>query len=216
MTLARTTRPRTAAAILALTLALPGCGALSALSGGPALDVFELRAPDETPKSCGRGRRAELVIEEPKARGTLDTERIMIRPNALQTQYLPDAQWGDTVPVTLQNLLVRSFSPYDAFTHVGRAPLGTAGDFALISEIRDFNAEVAGKGAIVRLSVDAQLVREMDASVAARGSFSATATAPSTRTADLIPAFDAAGRELLGQMTDWGLRGVGVNPAACR
>ncbi|WP_423211015.1 ABC-type transport auxiliary lipoprotein family protein [Paracoccus yeei] len=216
MTLARTTRPRTAAAILALTLALPGCGALSALSGGPALDVFELRAPDETPKSCGRGRRAELVIEEPKARGTLDTERIMIRPNALQTQYLPDAQWGDTVPVTLQNLLVRSFSPYDAFTHVGRAPLGTAGDFALISEIRDFNAEVAGKGAIVRLSVDAQLVREMDASVAARGSFSATATAPSTRTEDLIPAFDAAGRELLGQMTDWGLRGVGVNPAACR
>ncbi|CAM3681665.1 ABC-type transport auxiliary lipoprotein family protein [Paracoccus yeei] len=216
MTLARTTRPRTAAAILALTLALPGCGALSALSGGPALDVFELRAPDETPKSCGRGRRAELVIEEPKARGTLDTERIMIRPNALQTQYLPDAQWGDTVPVTLQNLLVRSFSPYDAFTHVGRAPLGTAGDFALISEIRDFNAEVAGKGAIVRLSVDAQLVREMDASVAARGSFSATATASSTRTADLIPAFDAAGRELLGQMTDWGLRGVGVNPAACR
>lgn len=216
MTLARTTRPRTAAAILALTLALPGCGALSALSGGPALDVFELRAPDETPKSCGRGRRAELVVEEPKARGTLDTERIMIRPNALQTQYLPDAQWGDTVPVTLQNLLVRSFSPYDAFTHVGRAPLGTAGDFALISEIRDFNAEVAGKGAIVRLSVDAQLVREMDASVAARGSFSATATAPSTRTADLIPAFDAAGRELLGQMTDWGLRGVGVNPAACR
>ena len=156
------------------------------------------------------------MIEEPKARGTLDTERIMIRPNALQTQYLPDAQWGDTVPVTLQNLLVRSFSPYDAFTHVGRAPLGTAGDFALISEIRDFNAEVAGKGAIVRLSVDAQLVREMDASVAARGSFSATATAPSTRTADLIPAFDAAGRELLGQMTDWGLRGVGVNPAACR
>ncbi|QEU07596.1 ABC-type transport auxiliary lipoprotein family protein [Paracoccus yeei] len=216
MTLARTTRPRTAAAILALTLTLPGCGALSALSGGPALDVFELRAPDETPKSCGRGRRAELVIEEPKARGTLDTERIMIRPNALQTQYLPDAQWGDTVPVTLQNLLVRSFSPYDAFTHVGRAPLGTAGDFALISEIRDFNAEVAGKGAIVRLSVDAQLVREMDASVAARGSFSATATAPSTRTEDLIPAFDAAGRELLGQMTDWGLRGVGVNPAACR
>ena len=168
MTLARTTRPRTAAAILALTLALPGCGALSALSGGPALDVFELRAPDETPKSCGRGRRAELVVEEPKARGTLDTERIMIRPNALQTQYLPDAQWGDTVPVTLQNLLVRSFSPYDAFTHVGRAPLGTAGDFALISEIRDFNAEVAGKGAIVRLSVDAQLVREMDASVTAR------------------------------------------------
>ncbi len=206
-------RLHTAFLILGLG-ALPGCAALSALQGEPDRDLYELRTPTQAPTGCGRANINQLVVELPKTRGTLDRDRIMIRPSVLQTQYLPDAQWGDTVPVTLQNLLVRSFSPYDAFTHVGRAPLGTAGDFALISEIRDFNAEVAGKGAIVRLSVDAQLVREMDASVAARGSFSATATAPSTRTEDLIPAFDAAGRELLGQMTDWGLRGVGVNPAA--
>lgn len=216
-TTTRHTRTRLLApALLALTLALPGCGALTTLSGGPSRDVFELRPLDDAPKACGRGRRAELVVEEPKTRGTLDTERIMIRPNALQTQYLPDAQWGDTVPITVQNLLVRSFSAYDAFTHVGRVPLGTAGDFALISEVKDFNAEVAGKGAVVRLSVDAQLVREMDATVVARGTFSATAGSASTRTADLIPAFDAASRQLLGQITDWGLRGMGVNPAACR
>src|SRR5690606_22429018 len=159
---------------------------------------------------------AELVIEPPKARGTLDTDRIMIRPNQLQTQYLPDARWGDTVPVTLQTLLVRGFGVYDAFTHVGRAPLGTAGDYALISEINDFNAEVAGKGAIIKLTVDAQMVREMDARVVARGHFAATAQAPTTRTADLVPAFDAAGQQLVAQMTDWGLRAVGVNPARCR
>lgn len=203
-------------AFLALTTTLPGCAAISALSGGPKLDVFELRPLSDAPKTCGRGRLAELVIEEPKTRGTLNTERIMIRPSALQTQYLPDAQWGDTVPITLQNLLVRGFGSYDAFTHVGRAPLGGSGDFALISEINDFNAEASGKGAVIKLSVDAQLVNEMDASVAARGHFTGTSTAASTRTADLIPAFDAAGQDLLAQMTDWGLRGIGVNPASCR
>lgn len=207
---------RLTAALLMLTMTLPGCAALKALEGEPDRDVFELRPPLDRPQSCGRGRIAELVVEPPKARGTLDTDRIMIRPNPLQTQYLPDARWGDTVPTTLQTLLVRGFGVYDAFTHVGRAPLGTAGDFALISEVQDFNAEVSGRGAVIRLTVDAQMVREMDATVVARGHFATTAQAPTTKTADLIPAFDAAGQELVAQMTGWGLRAVGVNPARCR
>lgn len=207
---------RLTAALLVLTMTLPGCAALSALSGEPNRDVFELRPPSDVPLQCGRGRLAELVIEPPKARGTLDTDRIMIRPGELQTQYLPDARWGDTVPTTLQTLLVRSFGIYDVWTHVGRAPLGTAGDYAIISEINDFNAEVAGKGAIVKLTVDAQMVRETDASVVSRGRFAATAEAASTRTGDLIPAFDTAGQDLVTQMTAWGLKAVGVNAARCR
>ena len=207
-----------AATLLAfgLTLALPGCGALSALQGEPDRDVFELRPPSDVPKKCGRGRVTELIIELPKTRGTLDTERIMIRPSALQTQYLPDARWGDTVPVTLQTLLVRGFGVYDVFNHVGRAPLGSVGDYAIISEINDFNAEVSGDGAIVKLSVSAQMVREADATVVSRGHFTATAPATSTKTADLVPAFDTAGQQLVAEMTAWGLKGVGVNAARCR
>ena len=207
---------RLTVALLMLTLTLPGCAALKALQGEPDRDVFELRPPSDQPQSCGRGRIAELVIEPPKTRGTLDTDRIMIRPSALQTQYLPDSRWGDTVPVTLQTLLVRGFSLYDVWTHVGRVPLGTAGDYAIISEINDFNAEVAGRGALVRLSVDARIVREMDATVVARGNFVATSEAATTKTSDLIPAFDAASQQLVTQMTDWGLRAVGVNPARCQ
>lgn len=201
---------------LSATTALPGCAALSLLQGEPDRDVFELRGPEITARQCGRGRIGELVVELPKTRGTLDSERIMIRPSALQTQYLPDAVWGDPVPATLQRMLVETLGAYDSFSHVGRAPLGVAGDYALISEIKDFNAELAGKGAIIRMTVDAQMVREMDASVASRGSFSVTTQAPSTRTEDLIPAFDAAGQQLVAQMTDWGLRAAGVNPSACR
>lgn len=203
-------------AALLLIAALPGCAALNALSGEPTRDVFELRPPPATATQCGRSRVAELVVELPKTRGTLDSERIMIRPSALQTQYLPDAVWGDTVPVTLQRLLVQAFGVYDAFTHVGRAPLGTAGDFALLSEIEDFNAELVGTEAVVRLTVNAQMVREMDARVVSRGRFSASVPAASTRTADLVPAFDAAGQRLVAEMTAWGLRAVGVNPGSCR
>lgn len=202
--------------LLVLTLFLPGCAALSALQGEPDRDVFELRAPRPEATRCGPGRGGELVIELPKTRGTLDSARIMIRPSSLQTQYLPDAVWGDTVPVTLQRLLVESLGAYDSFTHVGRVPLGASGDHAMLTEIKAFNAEVAGNGALIRLSVDAQMVRESDARIVSRGAFNATVPASSTRTADLIPAFDAASQDLVAQISAWGLRAVGVNPASCR
>ena len=52
--------------------------------------------------------------------------------------------------------------------------------------------------------------------VISRGHFAATAEAASTKTADLIPAFDAAGQQLVTEMTAWGLKGVGANAARCR
>ena len=193
---------------------LPGCAALSAISGGPDRDVYELMTEAGPTQSCTRRSNTELVVEMPKTRASLDSDRIMIRPSALQAQYLPDAQWGEPVPAGLQRILVRSFGRYDAYGHVGRTPLGASGDYALISEINDFNAEVVQGGALVRLSVDAQMVREADARVVARGSFAASAPAGSTRTADLIPAFDAAARDLVGQITGWGLGATGAG--ACR
>ena len=202
------------ALLIAATATQPGCGALSALQGEPERDLFELRAPAAL--SCPRSRIGELVIEPPKARGTLDSNRIMIRPSALQTQYLPDAEWGDTVPAMLQRLLVESLSATGSFDQVGRAPLGLSGDVAMISEVQDFNVDMSADGTLIRLGVGAQLVDEMEAKVIARGRFAATVPAAGTRTADLIPAFDAATRHLIGQMTAWTLDAAGVDPGACR
>lgn len=195
---------------LPLILSLAGCSALGALKP-PSRSVFELLPANDTPVACHRDATSELVVELPKTRSTLDTDRIMIRPNTLQAQYLPDAQWGDTVPVTLQMLLVHSFGRYDAFAHVGRAPLGASGDFALISEIEDFNAETTEAGTQVRLTVNAQLVRELDARVAARGRFAVVRPAASTKTGDLVSAFEAAQQDLTAQITGWGLRAMRVS-----
>lgn len=206
---------RSAISLLPLILALPGCSLLSALEGEPARDLYELRVPTSSGGQCRHGRIAELVVEKPKARGTLDSDRIMIRPTVLQAEYLPDATWGDPVPVMLQGLLVEALNRYDVFTHVGREPLGLGGDYALISEIHDFNAGVTETGALIQLSVEAQLVDEMTAKVVSRGRFATSVEAPGTKTSELIPAFDLATRQLVAQMVDWTLRGVGVNPARC-
>ncbi len=199
------------ALLLSLTLLLPACGALKALEGEPNRNVYELRSPPVAGGQCSGARDMELVVEPPKARETLDSPRIMIRPSALETQYLPDAVWGEPVPAMVQRLLVETLGNYDAFGQVGREPLGLAGDYALLTEISAFNAELQGKGALIRMTVEAQLIREMDASVMARSRFEVTTESPSTKTADLIPAFDAAALQLITEMTSWTLGRAGVH-----
>jgi cholesterol transport system auxiliary component len=196
--------------LLAPLTLLPGCGAVSALGrAATPLDAFDLRAPDM--QQAGRMLNRGLSIEPPTTSGALDTDRILIRPNPVQAQYLPDGRWSDKVPALVQTLMLRSFEDTGALSYVGRRPLGGSGDLALVTEITDWQAEQsADGGALVRLRLVARMVREMDASVLARRSFVQVAPAASTGTLDLVTAFNAASDALLTDLVRWGLGSVGV------
>ncbi|MDO5658749.1 MAG: ABC-type transport auxiliary lipoprotein family protein [Paracoccus sp. (in: a-proteobacteria)] len=207
----------TLALAIAAMLTLPGCAAISALSGEPVRDVFELRPPVDTPRTCGQGSRIELVVEPPKVSGSLDSDRIMVRPNVLQAEYLGDSRWADPLPEMVRTLLVRSLGAYDIFRYVGRDPLGMSGDVALLTEITRFNAAISPDEAVtVELQVNAQLVEEMTTNIVARRQFNVVVPVEEADTRELMPAFDRATLQLLTQMSDWTISAVGGNPAACR
>lgn len=199
--------PRTLAAALATTALLSGCSALSALSGAATpLDAYDLTAP--TPPVTARSTTArQLVVEVPTAPGALSNDRILIRPHPLQAAYLPDGKWAEDVPVMLQTLLVRSLEDSNAFRYVGRRPLGASGDYALLTEVTDFQAEAAadGKTATIRLRLTARMVREDDAAVLSSRSFTSSAEVGSTETLDLVEGFNAANQTLLTDVTTWAL-----------
>ena len=199
------------ALLLAAALTLSGCAGL--FGGGPALDAFELRAPSEGPvarRSLGR----DLVVELPEAGPAVDIDRILVRPNPLQAQYLPRARWTAPAPVMLQTLMVRRFEDANAFRFVGRRPLGPGGDFALIGELTDFQAELndTGPGALVRVRLTARLVREEDAAVMASRSFQITEPAESLETLELLGAFNTATDRLLTELSGWVLTRLGAAP----
>ena len=112
----------------------------------------------------------------------------------------------------LQSLMVRAFEDTGALAYVGRRPLGGAGDFALVSEITDFQAELSPdqQSATIRLRLTARMVREADARVLARRSFTATAPAASLETLDIVTAFNAASDQLLKDIVSWGLGTMGI------
>ncbi|MDN5786187.1 ABC-type transport auxiliary lipoprotein family protein [Pseudorhodobacter sp.] len=202
-------------ALFALSLAalLPGCAALSALGGAATpLDAYDLQAPLNGPQARGRASARQLVVELPTAPGALNTDRILIRPNPLQAAYLPDVKWAEETPTMVQTLLVRSLEDSNAFRYVGRRPLGASGDYAIVTDLTDFQAEAApdGKSANIRLRLTARLVREDDAAILSSRSFIATAAVGSTQTLDLVAGFNLANQTLMTDVTAWVLQSLNI------
>ncbi len=191
--------------LLLVAWSLAGCATISALGeASQTLEVYELQTPRLGPQS-GRRTNIEMVVEKPAASGALDTDRIMIRPQPLQAQYLPGVRWADPAPDMLQTLLVRSLSESGSFQSVGRRPLAAAGDFAVLSELTDFQAILldGGDQARVEVRLMVRLVRERDARVVASRTFAATAIAPSTDPDTIVAAFDSATTDLLTALVPW-------------
>lgn len=187
-----------------VSLLLAGCGAISSLDeASRPLDVYELQTPAIL--KTGVSRDIEIVVEEPLTSGALATERIMIQPSPLQAEYLPGVRWGDTAPVMLQTLLVRSLLESRAFDSVGRQPVGSVGDYALLSELTDFQAETTAdaESAVVRIRLVFRLVRESDAKVVATRAFVVTEAAAGTDAKSLVAAFSRANAKLLSGAVSW-------------
>ncbi|RUS63129.1 hypothetical protein EGN72_05495 [Pseudorhodobacter sp. E13] len=200
--------------LLALTTLalLPGCSALSALSGAATpLDNYDLSAPAAPPVARSTTSR-QLVVELPTAPGALSTDRILIRPHPLQAAYLPDAQWAEETPIMVQTLLVRTLEDSNGFRYVGRRPLGASGDYALVSELTDFQAEVGpeGKTAQIRLRLTARMVREDDAAILSSRSFNSSATVASTDTLPLVEGFNQANQALMADVASWALSTLNI------
>ena len=183
---------------------LGGCSAISALSGASAeLDAYTLSAVQPATVST---RDIHLVVAVPTSAGALATDRILIKPSTLQAQYLPDGRWTDTTPVLFQTLLLSSLQNSGGFLLVDRDGAGLMPDYTVMTELKAFQAEPGGvKNAVVpvRIAVTMTLIRERDRAIMASRDFAATANASSDKTPALVPAFDAALRQVLTDAANW-------------
>jgi cholesterol transport system auxiliary component len=206
-------RPLRMLAVAATIPLLASCGAISALGDATTpLDVIVLQPPSDLPVRQGRPQARDVIVEEPTAGGALATDRIMIQPGALQAQYLPDVRWSDPAPVMLQTLMLRALDDTQAFQYVGRRPLGPGGDFAILTEMVDFQAELAegGEMAEVVVRVIVRIVRERGADVVATRSFAAREPAVSLDDLALAEAFDDATGRVISEFTVWTLTTLGA------
>lgn len=200
---------KTLTAICALSL-LTGCGSL--FGGGP-MQGFELRGG--APVQAARQTSRHVTVEIPETAGSLSNDRILIRPSGLEASYLPGTQWTDEAPLMVQTLLLRALQDSGGYAYVGRKPLGLSGDYAILSELTDLQAEITpGEGAVLaRVGLMVQIVRESDARVLASRKFTHAAAATGDSAAEVTLALDTGIRTVLPQITGWILAQTGAGVA---
>ena len=195
---------RTVLTITMLAL-LAGCGIFN--KAAETLDAYTLSplAGD----GDAQGATRHLVVELPTSSGALATDRILIKPNRLQAEYLPAGRWVDATPVLVQTLLVASLQNSGAFRLVGRDGAGLSPDYQLLIEVNDFQAEAPVDGVDatpVRVSLTMTLVRDEDGSLIATRRFEHSAVASSSETLALVSAFDQATQKVLSDTVAWIVR----------
>lgn len=186
---------------LLFALVLSACSAVSQASA--PLDTYTLQP---LPVTQARMGSRHLVVEKPTVSGALATDRILIKPNALQAQYLPKGRWVDPVPELVQTLLVTSLQNSGGFRLVGRDDAGLTPDYVALVEVTDFQAEAPQAGNTqtpVHVGLTLSLLNAHDNRLMATHRFEVTEMAASPQTLTLVAAFDLATRQVLAQTVSW-------------
>jgi len=186
---------------LMLLALLASCGVIG--KAAAPLDAYTLQP---LPMASGARSARHLVVELPTASGALTTDRILIKPNPLQAQYLPKGRWVDPAPQLIQTLLVESLQNAGDFRLVGRDGAGLVPDYVLLVELSAFEAEAQPRGMggpLVRVGLTLTLLREEDATLLATRRFDQTILATNAQPPKVVAAFDAATRLVLADAVAW-------------
>lgn len=190
-----------------LAAVLGGLGACSSIlpDRGPAPALYQL-SPAESDVKAVSPLAAQLVVEEPLASRGIDTDRIVLRPRANEVTYLAAARWSDRAPRLVQSLLVEAIERTGGFTGVGRPADGLRADFALVSEVRAFEADMSGSGdPKINVIVAAKILKVPAGRVVSSKLLSRTVEARNSGKANIIAAFDEAAQGVASDAAAWAL-----------
>ncbi|MGD9740618.1 MAG: ABC-type transport auxiliary lipoprotein family protein [Bauldia sp.] len=187
-------RALTGLAALALAAALGGC----ALFPGLPPETFNLSAPASVP---GRGSTdAQILVEEPVAIATYDTERIVVREGAVLSYY-PLVQWADRLPVLIQTLTVETLANTGRARAAGRPGEGLSVDYALLTEVRAFEYDALTGTARVDLFV--RIMDDRNGRIVATRRFQSQRLVAADSPGGVVTALDLTLQDVLSEVVVW-------------
>jgi cholesterol transport system auxiliary component len=175
--------------ILGCALTCAGCVGGAFDSELPPKHVYVL-SPLPAANEGGAVLPVGVTVARPTARPGLDTNRIALLQPDRRLDYYSAARWGAEAQDVMQDLLIQSLRNTGRLATVQGDTSSFVADYALQTDITDFQAEYAGGGAgpIVHVTLICTIGRVKDRKPLA--GFTAAATAPAT--ADTLGATVAA------------------------
>lgn len=204
-------RNLTLPALTLLAALLSGCTGLSTISNATAPTDLYLLTPKSTFDSSLPRLRQQIVVSEPTATAAVSNDRIAVQPTPLEVRFLPGARWVDRAPLIVQSLLIESYENSRRVDAVGRSAIGLRADYIIVTDIREFQAELPDPNAPdalleahVRLNI--KVVDANNDRIIASRSFERKSTATSDAAPDIVSAFDIALGRVLKDAVEWSIR----------
>ena len=185
--------PRSAPTLVTGVFCL-GC----ALAGSKPPATYDLVAPRSF-STTPRPAPWQLVVYEPTAVHALETDRLMVRPQADQVSYYKGVAWSDRLPRLVQARIIETFQNSGAVKAVSS---GT-GQYALVTDLRAFQIDVTSGKAYAEIEIFAKLVNTGSGKVVATKGFSARVSATTDSPGDAIAALNQAFTEVLQDTMTW-------------
>jgi cholesterol transport system auxiliary component len=155
--------------------------------------------------AASSGPRAwALIVAEPRAISPLNSTRIAVMPTAGEIQTFKGVRWRDASPVLLQQLLIQAFQDSARLSGIGPPTSILHADFALQTDLRDFQAEYRGeKVPTVVIRLNGQLVDNFTGLALASQLFTIEQPCEGTAIPQVFAAFQVALDRLLPQVVAW-------------
>ena len=185
-------RLRAGTPLLALALALGGCG-------GAVPTTFDLTALPGAARS-GPARRA-LVVAEPVGLQPFEADRIIVREPGGSLSFLGGGQWADRLPRLIQARLLQSLENTGRLRSVSRPGDKVAADTLLVTEIRAFDIAAGSREAVVDIS--AKLVSDATGAVVAARVFQARVPVAEVNAGSAANGLDRALSTVLAEIVRW-------------
>lgn len=158
----------------------------------------------------------QLLIPRPYADATLDSERILVRPQPGALQVYKGAAWTQSAPDVVHDAMLRGFGDSGRLRGVARRGEGVAAGYELLLDLRRFESDYGGGAApSARIELGARLVRSADDTIVATRVFAVTTPAQSADIAQVAQAFERGLSDLGSQLIGWTLR-AGEDDRAAR
>ena len=193
---------RRAVPLLAMTLLVAGCS----LFRGPPPETYDLAAPSAI--SSSHGTAAQLLVPEPSALKTIDSERIVVASGP-RLYYYPDAQWPDRITRVFQARAIEAYENSRKVKAVGRPREGLSIDYQIDTNIRAFEYRAETKtGGYAHVEVFVKIMDDRNGRVVSTRTLTGSAPVEAATATAVVAGLDAALAEVLVELVRWTLQVV--------
>lgn len=168
----------------------------------PAHQIFQLPA-STVPKNTTGAIDTTLRVSAPLAITPIDSNRILVNPDAHEIRAYEGARWSNRAPVMLGNYLLESFRRDGRLATVVSDTSPARSHLTLAGDLTRFQAEYHNGTPVIQVQLNLQLIDERTRETVANNRFEVSHPATGEKIHAVVNAFGKASDELARQVIDW-------------